>query len=88
MQRLRLAGEQKPNPGCWDIEGEEEKNDQIQLIKHSNQSGAERSFHFTWLYVMSPGSLFFTQIWRHSANIFESNQAYQLVKTFSMTIVN
>lgn len=23
------------------------KNDQIQLIKHSNQSGAERSFHFT-----------------------------------------
>lgn len=25
MQRLRLAGEQKPNPGHWDIEGEEKK---------------------------------------------------------------
>lgn len=60
VQRLRLAGEQKPNPGHWDIEGEEKKKkDQIQLIKHSNQSGAERSFHFTWLYVMSLGSLFF-----------------------------
>lgn len=61
-------------------------NDQIQLIMHSNQTGAKRSFNLIVCY--DSGKTLFVQIWRLSANDFKSNQAYQLVETFSVTIAN
>lgn len=59
-------------------------NDQIQLIRHGNQNGANRSLNSIVCYVS--GKIFFLQI--QSLSNSKSNQAYQLVEMFSETIVN
>lgn len=59
-------------------------NDQIQLIRHGNQNGANRSLNSIVCYVS--GKIFFLQI--RSLSNSKSNQAYQLVEMFPETIVN